>query len=171
MSKLLSSSRNIGALWRNRAGAAALEFALALPMLLILLAGGYELSRAIWYHHLANKTVRDATRYVARMPDPLDPVTQARAMRLAKTGTLTSGAPALLPEWDTYPDRFQLSFAVKTYDNSSGTFRGPGGGNENIQVVQLVATVQFTGIGLLDLIGMPGGLTFTLSHEERHLSE
>lgn len=165
------SKLRIGALWRNHDGAAALEFALALPMLLVLLAGGYELSRAVWYHHLANKTVRDATRYVARMPDPLDPATQARAAVLARTGTLDPTASAILPEWDAYPERLQINVGVKTYDNSSGTFRGPKGGNEDIEVVQLVATVQFTGIGLLDLIGMPGGLTFTISHEERHIGE
>lgn len=167
----VSILRMTDALHRGTAGAAALEFALALPVLVMLLAGGYEFSRGIWYHHLVNKTVRDATRYIARMPDPLDPITQTRAERLAMTGTTEAGGTPILPEWATYPERFQVSFAVKTFDNSAGTFRGPGGGTEDIKVVRMVATVQFTGIGLLDFVGFPGGLTYTIAHEERHIGE
>ena len=51
-------------------GAAILEFALVLPLLLALLAGGFELGRALLVQSALTEAVRGGARYLARVPDP-----------------------------------------------------------------------------------------------------
>ena len=55
---------------RCEEGAAILEFALVLPLLLALLAGGFELSRALLVQSALTEAVRGGARYLARVPDP-----------------------------------------------------------------------------------------------------
>lgn len=50
-----------------RASAAA-EFALLLPMLIILLFGGTEAGHFVWSQHKLAEAVRDGARYAARLP-------------------------------------------------------------------------------------------------------
>lgn len=147
------------------------EFALALPLLLLLLAGGYELGRAVWHHHLVDKGVRDATRYLTRVPNPTDAASVARAKQLLMTGTLDAGATPVLRDWVVDPALVQVAVQLQTLDNSLGAFRGPDGGVANIDVVKLTATVQYNGIGLLPFIGFAGGISMVVSHEERHIGE
>lgn len=156
---------------RDRAGAVLVEFALALPLLLLLLAGGYELGRAMWQHHLVDKGVRDATRFLTRVPNPTDAASVALARQLLMTGTLDAGAPTIVPEWAADPTLVQVAVQLKTFDNSNGDFRGPNGSTANITVVQLTATVKYTGVGLLSFIGLGNGLTYTITQEERHYGE
>lgn len=152
-------------------GTAALEFAFLLPVLIILLAGGFEFGRAFWHHHLVNKGVRDATRYLTRVPDPMAAQFTDVAENLVLRGSMDSSAPMLLPEWESDPNLVDINVGVKTYDNSAGTFRGPDGGIADIDVVQVTAEVVYPGIGLLALVGFPDGITFFAQHEERYLGE
>jgi hypothetical protein len=56
---------------RDTNGAAMVEFAIALPMLLLVFAITIEGSRLLWSYQAAISGVRDATRYLARIA-PLD---------------------------------------------------------------------------------------------------
>lgn len=156
---------------RDRAGAVMVEFALALPLLLLLLAGGYELGRAIWHHHLVDKGVRDATRYLTRVPNPTDAASIERARRLLVAGSFDAAATPVLADWVLDPSLVQVAVQLQTLDNSLGEFRGPDGGVANIDVVKLTATVQYNGVGLLPFIGFADGMTMVVSHEERHIGE
>lgn len=49
---------------RSERGAAALEFALVLPILLLVVAGAVEYGRAFWYYDSLSKATRDAARYL-----------------------------------------------------------------------------------------------------------
>ena len=51
-------------------GAAILEFAIALPILFALLAGAFELGRALLIRQIMVEAVRGGARYLARVPDP-----------------------------------------------------------------------------------------------------
>lgn len=50
-------------------GAAILEFALTLPILLALVAGCFELGRAMLIYQAMNEAVRSGARTLARLPD------------------------------------------------------------------------------------------------------
>ncbi len=47
---------------------AAVEFALTLPMMLVLLFGGMEAGHFVWTQHKLAEAVRDGARYAARIP-------------------------------------------------------------------------------------------------------
>ena len=54
----------------ENSGAAMVEFAIALPILLLIIAIVIEGSRIAWTHQAAASGVRDATRYIARLAPP-----------------------------------------------------------------------------------------------------
>lgn len=55
---------------RCSAGSAILEFALVLPILLALVAGCYEIGRALLVYQAMGEAARGGARYLARVPDP-----------------------------------------------------------------------------------------------------
>lgn len=52
----------------DRSGSSAAEMALAMPLLLILIFGTFELGYYFMSEHVVQKSVRDAARYAARLP-------------------------------------------------------------------------------------------------------
>src|SRR5206468_252085 len=61
--------------WRDNVGSALLEGAVLTPLLLVVLGGVYEFS---WIYHkqkLIEAGVRDAARYLSRVPAPSSPCT------------------------------------------------------------------------------------------------
>lgn len=51
----------------DRSGAAAFEMALILPLVLMLLFGGFEAGNFIWTQHKLTEAVRNGTRYASRL--------------------------------------------------------------------------------------------------------
>src|SRR5829696_5308912 len=51
---------------RCTSGAAVLEAAVVLPLAIALMVGGVEFGRAIFNYHTVDKSLRNATRYLAR---------------------------------------------------------------------------------------------------------
>jgi hypothetical protein len=52
---------------RRRDGTAAVEFAIVMPVMLLLLFGGSEIGRLLIDYHAITKSVRDATRFLTRV--------------------------------------------------------------------------------------------------------
>ena len=75
-----------GRFWRREEGASLVEFAISLPMILILAMLSVESMRLFWSYQAAIAGVRDATRYLARIA-PADLCTTG--------GTLTDYATQL----------------------------------------------------------------------------
>ena len=86
-------------------------------------------------------------------------------------GSLNATAPMLLYDWQVNPALIQVQVTTDTVNNSAGTFRGPDGGTADIEIVRVVANVQYSGTGLLAFIGMSAGIPYSLAHEERHFGE
>ena len=57
----------LSGLWRIRRGTAAVEFALALPILLAVLVAVVDIARAYHDFHTVSRGLRDATRYLSRI--------------------------------------------------------------------------------------------------------
>ncbi len=80
-------------------GSALVEGAILLPLLIVLFIGIFEFSWFFYQQHLISLGVRDAARYLARLPDPCETAAplwtaaEARAGNLAATGSISGGAP------------------------------------------------------------------------------
>ena len=68
----------------DRAGSAAAEMALALPLLLILMFGSFEMGYYFLSEHVVQKSVRDAARYASRLPMTSYPACTPTAAALAE---------------------------------------------------------------------------------------
>jgi Flp pilus assembly protein TadG len=60
-------------LWRDNVGSAIIEGAIVMPVLLLILGGVYEFSWIFYKQKLIEAGVRDAARYLSRLP--IDPST------------------------------------------------------------------------------------------------
>lgn len=146
---------------RKRDGAALVEFALVAPLLVFLMCGLAEFANAMRQYHVMEKGVRDAGRYVARVPMnnctiPAAAVTSAQ--NLALTGQ-TAGGAFLLSTWT---DPASVAVAVATcVDNSAGTYRG----RVQFPVIEVTATAPYVDLGLLDVLGL-GPIQLSVSHQQ-----
>ncbi len=97
---------------RQTKASASVEFALMVPMLVILLFGGAEAGHFVWTQHKLTEAVRDGARYASRLPvvgfegvcagatetistDQIDRITL-----ITRTGQLAAtGARPVVPGW------------------------------------------------------------------------
>lgn len=174
---------------RARHGNAGVEFALLLPLLVLLLFGGIELGRALHDYHVVNETVRDAARYLSRVPgvdcpnagvgagsftdDPNSPYTAAqhlaRARALAMTGDVDTATPAqdLLGYWNYPAQQASVTIRVDCIANPDvggvRAFEGLYAGDDFVPHVVLTADVPFTFL-FGGLVVAEPTITITLSH-------
>lgn len=84
----------------SQRGSAAVEFALILPLLSVLLFGFFEAGRMFYTFNIASSAARDAARFGARLPMTCAGFSaagdEARVKTLAATGDASSGAAALI---------------------------------------------------------------------------
>lgn len=148
-----------------RSGVAMIEFAIAMPVLFIIFAGGWEMARGLWLYEALNKSVRDASRYLARVEDPTTAASLEMARRLVLTGDIDQDQPARFNH-----NNVTVTVATKTYDNSAGTYRGPDGASADINVVRVQAEMIFSA-PLLFFLNFADPMTITVMHEERHIRD
>ena len=92
---------------RNSNGAAAVEMALMLPLLVTLLFGGMEGGYYFWSEHRVIKAVRDGARYAGRQSfdqyncgaASIVGATNTAIKNLTRTGTLDGTGAPLIPGW------------------------------------------------------------------------
>jgi Flp pilus assembly protein TadG len=142
---------------RDERGAAAAEFAIVAPFLLLLCLGAAEFGRAMWERHIVTKAVRDATRYLTHVPDPSSTTYQVIATNYAVRGSASGSAPLLLTD-SSGNNLISVSFSV-TSTSASGLYGSP-------LIVTTNATFTFTS-DILPGFGFPRQITMTLSHAER----
>lgn len=96
---------SIGKKLHSDRASAASEFALTLPMMLILLFGGMEAGHFVWTQHKLTEAVRDGARYAARIPmesvcqgtdEVLSSTTRNDIILLTRTGQVAN--PSALPK-------------------------------------------------------------------------
>ena len=161
---------------RCTSGTAALEGALVLPVAISLMAGGVEFGRVYSTASTADKSMRDAARYLARMPcdGGLAGVCTAaaaicgwgltNAKYLAVYGKIAVNKDSngnvtdqpLIPNWST----------------SNITLQQPGDCTSlpNPVIIQLKASVPFTAV-MLSAVGLSNTVTMHVQHEERWIGQ
>lgn len=107
----------------DQAGAAAAELAIMLPLMILLLFGGFEAGHFIWTQHKLVEAVRDGARFAGRMDvqdvcDGATPVISADAIGritlLTRTGQIAdSGHHPLVPGWSA--DQVRVSVACAAF--------------------------------------------------------
>ena len=178
--------RNFG---RSTRGNAATEFALCLPLLILIMVAVIEMGRGLRDFHVVNETVRDAARYLSRVPIPDDhvfcsgpgigvgalppgpPFSEAqhidRAKALAMTGKVGTAPPApdLLGYWKHATDKGTITVSFDCIDNSANDFQGIYANAKYggfVPHVVLTAVVPFT--FMFGELVTPGSINFTLVH-------
>ncbi len=168
--------------WRSQSGVAAVEFVLILPLIALMLFGTIDIGRLLFDYQAVSKSVRDATRYVARSEAgalfsnlatcTVDPTTAAgsptqNARNMTLTGTVDLSGGYILNYWT---DTSTVTVSGVCFDNSAGTYQGLYSGMDDIPIVTVAATASFPFLNGW-LLGQGNNLTFTISHEEVFIGE
>jgi Flp pilus assembly protein TadG len=134
----------------DRDGSAAVEMALTLPLLLVLIFGAFDVGNYFLAAHVVDKAARDAARYAARLPladypsctVPSGGVAEQQTQRIARFGDPSGSGDQRLAGW-TSDTMTTLTIAC---DNSSSY--GTGGIYTDFPngapVVTVSATVPYT---------------------------
>lgn len=152
--------------FKAKRGAALVEFSLVAPLLILLMCGLAEFACVMRQYHIMEKGVRDAGRFLARVPMTgctLNGAAVTEAQNLALTGRTGSGS-YLLPSW-TDPNTVSVA-VVQCFDNSGGTYRGRG----SMPVIEVTADAPYADLGLLSVIGV-GAIDLEVTHQQLWIGE
>jgi Flp pilus assembly protein TadG len=151
---------------KDRKAAAVVEFALTAPLLIFLMCGMAEFANAMRQYHVMEKGVRDAGRYLARVPMAGCAVSGAAtsaARNLAITGRISGGVPLLRNWTDTATVGVVVADCV---DNSSGAYRG----RAQMPVIEVQARAPYAELGLLTVLGI-GSIDLETTHQQLWIGE
>jgi Flp pilus assembly protein TadG len=149
----------------NEQGSIAIEAAAVTPFLVLLVAGIVEFGNIMHNQELVQTGVRDAARYLARVPTPASGETAAR--NIATTG-IVSGGTQRVSWWSESDVTITYRQTPNPVDATTGlrTYRG----NDPITTIRVETTVDYPGLALLSVLGL-GPLQINAAHEERHVGE
>lgn len=154
--------KRLRALLTNDAGAAASEFVLAMPMMLVLLFGAMEAGNYFWSEQKLIQAVRDGSRYAARLNyNALCPTmtvaTETEIKNLTRTGRLDGLAVSKLPGWENAGLQVIPGCGKFT---STGIYAGYGGAGA-------VVTIRAVGVPYRPILGTLGIIdsTYALAAE------
>lgn len=155
---------------KDSRGTAALEFGILLPFMVILLAGISDVGRGIWHHHTLEKGVRDAARYLSRVHTPLTAAERTAAKNLMMRGDFAGSKPLQYGYWagSLATNLDTQTGLVTPYDNTAGTFRGPG----TINTITVTASVTAPS-GEFPLLSLFGGgeVKYSARYQVRNIGE
>jgi len=154
--KTIGPARSLG---RADDGVAMVEFVMVLPVLIILLFIMIGTGMQLWYHNIVNQGVRDATRYLSRVP--IDATTIAQAQRVALTG-IPDGSGAGYTFW-TDPTTVAVQQLTTT---TNGALSGP----DPAVTIRVTATVPVN-TPVLTYFGLNAITTIVVTDEARHIGE
>jgi Flp pilus assembly protein TadG len=165
------------ALWRDNIGSALVEGAVLMPVLLVLLGGVYEFSWIFYQQKLIESGVRDAARYLSRLP--VDPTTtnpcvatdsgghlyKTYAQNIAVYGsTSTAGFSPRVNGWTTG----DVTITCPTFDNSAGNYFQNVPGTTNLYRVLVSTSYAEPSLGFFGLLRLSPP-NISARHEERYI--
>ena len=176
---------------RRRDGIASVEFAIVLPVLVLMLFGAIEFGRLLVDYQLVNKSARDAIRYLSRVHDagitdicptggvlfggPSNPVPSEavqNAVYLAMTGSVkkpTGPGDYLLGYWDE-EESIQIQVVQPCTNNTTGTFSGAYQYSDYIAELTMTVDVSFpSGFGWL--LPFLDDFTIKVAHNEVYIGD
>jgi len=147
-------------MWRRDEGASAVEFALTLPLLILLAFGLFEAGRAFYTYNVANSSVRDAARFAARLTATCAGLAGGatdvtKVQKLARTGTV-DGSTGLVKGWDTDGSvtvNFRCVANPKSGTPATRPYMGRYAESDQVPIVSVQATVPFSPL-FASLVGL-----------------
>jgi len=147
-------------------GAAAVEVGLAFPFIVMFASGLFEFGSLFYNFELIQTGVRDAARYLARVPNPSAAETAAR--NLATRGTVDATGTLRVKGWQSADITITYETTPNPVDPDTGhrSYRG----GDPLRVVRVSTEFNHSGLGL------PKNLWLTptkviAAHEERYVGE
>ena len=151
---------------KDTRGVAAIEAGLAFPFLVFFGAGLFEYGSVFYNYELMQTGVRDAARYLARVPDPVAAETAAR--NLALRGTVDGTGAQRVRWWQATDIQITYNMIANPIDATTGRRIYRGG--DPLRVIRVGTAVDYTGLGLLTAVGL-GPVRITAAHEERYVGD
>lgn len=146
----------------DESGAALVEVAITIPLVLLLSAGVFEFSNVLNTRLLLEAGVEDAARYMARCSSDWN-TCQGRAQSLAANGAVDSGS-ARVAGW--LPGKVIITKrSTAATDLATGTQLYLSN-TSNVDVVDVSTEYSYQDLGFLSYLGF-GDLTLSVSHQER----
>lgn len=150
---------------RDERGAALIELAAVIPVIMLLGLGVLEFANYLFNYQLIQNGVRDAARFAASLPyDSANTgKNDAKIKNLAVTG-LPSGGTARVSWWST--SNVTVSWSTVANPTLSGnlqTYRYSGA----VPIVTVSANVPYTSLGFLGFLGLGTSINISASHQER----
>lgn len=153
------------------------EFTVTAPLLVALGLGVGEFGRALQHHHVVNKAMRDASRFLARVPvtcagPGTGSVTDTADLTLARNLALYGQTSVGTPRISYWTNANSVAVTVGCLDNSSNAYRStydPAIATV-IPLITVTATVPYQDLGFLSALGL-GAITFSARHQQVHIGE
>jgi Flp pilus assembly protein TadG len=153
--------KRLAGLRGDQRGSVVVEFVITLPLIFAMLVLIAEFGRAIWYHHVVTKGVRDATRYLSRAPVAEFADFRERARWLAMTGVAADPAD---PAYAWWTDIATVAASERVTIAGTPDFRTP----FEVVSVQAAVPVQFP---MLVLLGQGTTLTIAAADQARYIGD
>lgn len=147
-------------------GVAAVEAALSFPFLIAVSAGLMEFGAMFYNYQLMQTGVRDAGRYLSRVPDLA--AAEENAKRLAVTGSIVSGQPARVSWWT--PAQVEIGYRTIANPRDAATGLRDYRAGDSVTIVRVSTSVPYAGTGLLSSLGL-GSVQIGAAHEERYVGQ
>jgi Flp pilus assembly protein TadG len=155
-------------LHRDETASALVEGAVLLPLLIVLFLGIFEFSWFFYQQHLVSTGIRDAARYLARVPDPCATAApawtaaEASARNLAATGSIYGGPPRVNGWTPAMVTASCMPVANATALDGLPSYRG----GPTIFVVTISTRFRDPSLGFFSLLGLDAP-AISASHAER----
>ncbi|MCQ8871811.1 pilus assembly protein [Mesorhizobium sp. LMG17149] len=144
-------------------GAALVEAAITIPLVLLLSAGVFEFSNILNTRLLLEAGVEDAGRYMARCSSDWA-TCKGRAQNLAANGVVANGS-ARVTGWLPAAVAITTAVSLQAVDVATGTQLYLSS-KSTVDVVDVTTSYSYSGSGFLSYLGF-SPLTLTVSHQER----
>jgi Flp pilus assembly protein TadG len=141
----------------SAAGASAVEFALMLPVFLLVTAGMIDLGRALYQTNTIEKGLRAGAMYAARNEYPLTTAQQTEAQNIVKKGNRAGTGSYLVAGWSE-PTSLNIFTTTEVVDGTP------------VPIYHFNAAVPFDPLlpGLLSALDLDQ-ITIKLSHEQAYI--
>ena len=162
-------TRHVTRFLSDQKGAALLELAVALPVVMFIGLGAIEYGNMIYAYHLIENGVRDASRYGAGLPqvdlagNSLVSANNTAMTNMAMRGT-SNTTGALRVSWWSTTGTVGVTYQTVSNDNGSGGKLYRGG--TAITMVTVTADVLYPQLAFLSFLGRSAP-TLHASHQER----
>lgn len=150
-------------------GAALVEAAVVLPILIFLTVGLLDFGLAYKSVSAGQKSIRSAARYLSRLPlsrlcDSGANSGQVEGKNVAWYGTTTAGIKSTVPGWDASDSNIVITLSPTC------TTSTPASDAKLQRKINISATIPYTALAW-QALGLPPTLNIPIQHEERWLGQ